>query len=212
MHSEKPLAGSYAAARVARRPGGGPRACGSRARRSRSWARRSRRCGGSSSRVRSDACASRMPRSTGTGSRAGTLARSPSTASGRSRTSACIRSRSSRPCSGPARRVTAFGTIVYPDRTTLTGEPFTPGGAGLRRRRRRARERNRRAPHRELLRLAPHEAERDRAPRRHGLDLPLRLAGVRRDGRARAVRRAVPTVSRWRTRSAAPTGGARSAT
>ena len=28
---------------------------------------------------------------------------------------------------GPARRVTAFGTVVYPDRTTLTGEPFTPG-------------------------------------------------------------------------------------
>ncbi len=27
---------------------------------------------------------------------------------------------------GPARRVTAFGTVVYPDRTTLTGEPFTP--------------------------------------------------------------------------------------
>ena len=45
--------------------------------------------------------ASRTPRSTGTGSRAGTLDRSPSTASGRSRTSACIRSRSSRPCSGP---------------------------------------------------------------------------------------------------------------
>jgi len=28
---------------------------------------------------------------------------------------------------GPARRVTAFGTVVYPERTTLTGEPFTPG-------------------------------------------------------------------------------------
>jgi predicted dehydrogenase len=27
---------------------------------------------------------------------------------------------------GPARRVTAFGTIVYPDRTTLSGEQFTP--------------------------------------------------------------------------------------
>ena len=27
---------------------------------------------------------------------------------------------------GPARRVTAFGTVVYPDRTTLTGESFTP--------------------------------------------------------------------------------------
>jgi predicted dehydrogenase len=28
---------------------------------------------------------------------------------------------------GPARRVTAFGTTVYPDRTTTSGEPFTPG-------------------------------------------------------------------------------------
>jgi len=27
---------------------------------------------------------------------------------------------------GPARRVTAFGTVVFPDRTTMTGEPFTP--------------------------------------------------------------------------------------
>lgn len=28
---------------------------------------------------------------------------------------------------GPARRVTAFGKIVYPDRTTTSGEPFTVG-------------------------------------------------------------------------------------
>ena len=28
---------------------------------------------------------------------------------------------------GPARRVTAFGTIVYPDRVTTSGEPFSPG-------------------------------------------------------------------------------------
>jgi predicted dehydrogenase len=28
---------------------------------------------------------------------------------------------------GPARRVTAFGTVVYPDRMTSSGEPFTPG-------------------------------------------------------------------------------------
>jgi predicted dehydrogenase len=28
---------------------------------------------------------------------------------------------------GPARRVTAFGTVVYPDRTTMDGTPFTPG-------------------------------------------------------------------------------------
>lgn len=27
---------------------------------------------------------------------------------------------------GPARRVTAFGTVVFPDRTTMGGEPFTP--------------------------------------------------------------------------------------
>ena len=27
---------------------------------------------------------------------------------------------------GPARRVTAFGTVVYPDRRTTNGEPFTP--------------------------------------------------------------------------------------
>ena len=27
---------------------------------------------------------------------------------------------------GPARRVTAFGTVVYPNRTTTNGEPFTP--------------------------------------------------------------------------------------
>ncbi len=27
---------------------------------------------------------------------------------------------------GPARRVTAFGTILYPDRTTTAGEPFSP--------------------------------------------------------------------------------------
>ena len=38
---------------------------------------------------------------------------------------------------------------------------------------------------------APHQAERDRAPRRHRLALPLELAGVRRHGRARAVRRLV---------------------
>jgi predicted dehydrogenase len=28
---------------------------------------------------------------------------------------------------GPARRVTAFGKVVYPDRTTTAGEPFSPG-------------------------------------------------------------------------------------
>jgi predicted dehydrogenase len=28
---------------------------------------------------------------------------------------------------GPARRVTAFGTVVYPDRTTTSGDPFTVG-------------------------------------------------------------------------------------
>jgi predicted dehydrogenase len=28
---------------------------------------------------------------------------------------------------GPARRVTAFGTVVYPDRITTSGEPFSPG-------------------------------------------------------------------------------------
>jgi predicted dehydrogenase len=28
---------------------------------------------------------------------------------------------------GPARRVTAFGKVVYPDRTTTSGEPFSPG-------------------------------------------------------------------------------------
>jgi predicted dehydrogenase len=28
---------------------------------------------------------------------------------------------------GPARRVTAFGKVVYPDRTTIDGEPFSPG-------------------------------------------------------------------------------------
>ena len=28
---------------------------------------------------------------------------------------------------GPARRVTAFGQVVYPDRATTSGEPFTPG-------------------------------------------------------------------------------------
>lgn len=28
---------------------------------------------------------------------------------------------------GPARRVTAFGTVVYPDRVTTAGEPFSPG-------------------------------------------------------------------------------------
>ena len=27
---------------------------------------------------------------------------------------------------GPARRVTAFGTVVYPNRITMDGEPFTP--------------------------------------------------------------------------------------
>jgi predicted dehydrogenase len=28
---------------------------------------------------------------------------------------------------GPARRVTAFGTVVFPDRVTTSGEPFSPG-------------------------------------------------------------------------------------
>jgi predicted dehydrogenase len=28
---------------------------------------------------------------------------------------------------GPARRVTAFGKVVFPDRTTTSGEPFSPG-------------------------------------------------------------------------------------
>ncbi|HEU5491014.1 MAG TPA: Gfo/Idh/MocA family oxidoreductase [Gaiellaceae bacterium] len=28
---------------------------------------------------------------------------------------------------GPARRVTAFGKVLYPDRTTTSGEPFSPG-------------------------------------------------------------------------------------
>jgi len=32
---------------------------------------------------------------------------------------------------GPARRVTAFGTVVHADRTTLTGEPFTPEAPDL---------------------------------------------------------------------------------
>ena len=92
------------------------------------------------------------------------------------------------------------------------GRALLPGSAGLRRRSRRAGERNGRATHGELLRRPPQQAERNRAPRRHGLALPLELAGVRRHGRARAVRRLVRGRCRWRTPSAGPTGDGRSAT
>ena len=53
---------------------------------------------------------------------------------------------------GPARRVTAFGTVVYPDRTTLTGEPFTPGAPDFGVAVVELAERPRRAAHGELLR------------------------------------------------------------
>ena len=51
---------------------------------------------------------------------------------------------------GPARRVTAFGRSSIPTGRTMDGGCFTPGGAGLRRRGRRARERNGRTSHGEL--------------------------------------------------------------
>ena len=160
VHSEKPLAESYGVARslvevAAER--GLRLSCSP----SPSWARRSRRCGGSSRRVRSEQCASRTPRSTGIGSRAGTRDPSLFIASARSPTSACTRSRSSPQYLGPHDASPHSGRSSIRTGPRWTASLLHSRGAGLRRRGRRARERNGRASHRKLLRLASHEAGRD---------------------------------------------------
>ena len=79
----------------------------------------------SSGRARSAACVSRTRRSTGTESRVGTVARaflSHRTVCGRR----CLSTHDPHRACSPARRVTAFGTVVYPDRTTMTGEHSRP--------------------------------------------------------------------------------------
>ena len=179
------------------------------ARRSRSWERRSRRCGGSSSRARSAGCASRTPRPTGAGSRAGTGARallSHRPVRRHGRVSAHDSHRNIR----AERRVTAFGTIVHPDRTTMDGESFTPEapdfGVSVSNSRT---ERSCASPQTSTSRA--NEAGRDRAPRRLGLDPPFRLAALRRHGRARAFGEPY-TPSPSRGRSPAPTGDGPSAT
>ena len=89
---------------------------------------------------------------------------------------------------GPARRVTAFGRVVLPDRMTTGGRAVHRRRPGLRRRRDRARGRADRPADDELLRDAAREAARDRVPRRRRLAPPLELAGLRRSPRARARR------------------------
>ena len=86
-----------------------------------------------------------------------------------------------------------------------------PRGSRLRRRGPRARERNRRAPHRELLRFAP----RPTAGSSSTATRARSLSGTGRSStrRSSSHRSASHTDrSRWRTPSGAPTGGVRSAT
>ena len=112
---------------------------------------------------------------------------------------------------GPARRVTAFGTVVYPDRTTTDGRAVHARGAGLRRRRRRARERHRRASHCELLRLPParSRAGSSSTATRARSTSPTGRSSTRRSSSHGSASRT--RTSRWRMRSRAPTGDARSA-
>ncbi len=107
---------------------------------------------------------------------------------------------------GPARRVTAYGRILLPDRLTRGGEHFTVRRAGLRRRGDRARERPRRTAHDELLRRPAEQAARHRVPRRHRVVVPVELAGVRRGGRAGPLRRALRAGSAPLAHSAGSTG------
>ena len=68
---------------------------------------------------------------------------------------------------GPARRVTAHGQIVYPDRFTNVRRAVHGRRARFRRRADRARGRHARATDDELLRRPAEQAARDRVPRRH---------------------------------------------
>ena len=112
---------------------------------------------------------------------------------------------------GPARRVTAFGTIVFPDRKTMSGEPFSPaspdfGVAVVE------------LENGTVVRLTAnfyvghHEAERHRASRRHGLDLPLRAGRTSTPPSSWPASASRTRPFRWRTRSRAPTGRAHSTT
>ena len=111
---------------------------------------------------------------------------------------------------GPARRVTAFGTVVYPDRTTMTGEQFTPeapdfGVAVVELESGPSCVSRRTSTSRATTKQGGIELHGDT-----GLGSSSRLAGVRRDGRARAPRRAVRgrpgrerrSGNRWGGRSA----------
>ena len=66
---------------------------------------------------------------------------------------------------GPARRVTAHGQVVYPDRAHDLGRALHGGRTRLRGRTDRARGRDARAADDELLRRPAEQAERDRVPR-----------------------------------------------
>ena len=99
-----------------------------------------------------------------------------------------------------------------PTRTTTDRRAVHARGSRLRRRSRRARERNDRPTHRELLRSAPADEQRHRAARRHRLDPSRGLAAVRRGGRDSHRMESRTRVFRWRTPFAASTGGVHSAT
>ena len=111
---------------------------------------------------------------------------------------------------GPARRVTAFGTILYPDRTTTAGEPFSPeapdfGVAVVE------------LESGTVVRLTANfyvgatasrvesssTVTRDRSSCRAGRSSMPRWSSLASAGRTRRCR--------WQTRSGEPTGGARSA-
>ena len=206
VHSEKPMAGSYAEARrlVELADAQGPAALvladhvhGRRAG-DRLEPDRDRR-----DRERS---ASSTPRSTGAGSRRGTRGPAPFYAIGPMADVGVYPLTILTAIFGPARRVTAHGQIVYPDRFTISGEPFTVGapdfGVALIE-----------LADGTLVRLTTSfyvgqqsKQKRDRVPRRRRLAVHVELAGLRRRGRARALRRHLRARARCRTPSTASTG------
>ena len=170
------------------------RDCGSRARRSPSWATPSRPPGACSTPARSGPCASSTRRSTGAGSRPGIRDLRRSTPSGRWRTSASTPSRTSPPSSARRAASPLTAEVVYPDRVTTSGEPFTVGapdfGVALIE-----------LADGTLVRLTTSfyvgQHSKQRGIEFHGDDgllVHLELAGLRRRGRARAVRGAYEPV------------------